>query len=315
MPPKSSAITPRQRVEKFLQQFSAERPAFFTEVNRSAETHERLFYQLAEPMLEWAELTLGPTYVDTLVNGYCVFVTDVNRSQICYEQTGSYVAKSYDDVYEATYDSAAFMSLYHWGVYTTTFGWGHHLRLFDFFQSEFLVRLREHDTPGKLVDLGCGSGIWHLLALRELPQWQVVAVDVSQTSIKLAKGMCRAIAAGHEVTHIVDDALTFQPGPPADAGLSCFLLEHLEQPLELLKNLARCLDERSYAFVTCALTAAEVDHIYEFRHESEVVRMVEDAGFRVTAMLSAAPTRVPVSSRFLPRSMALVVQKRKNEIW
>ncbi len=305
----------RDRVARFLRRFAEARPAYFAEIRRSLDSHRELFHELAEPMLEWAELTLGPDFIATLVDGYCEFVTDVNRSQLRYEASGEYPARSYDEVFAQTYDSAQFMSPYHWGVYTTTFAWGHHLRLYEFFRSAFLPRLDRCAAEGAIIDLGCGSGVWHLLALRHRAGWRATAVDISETSIALTREMSQAAPDGGRVTHVLDDALTFRPGREFEAGLSCFLLEHLEQPAALLENLAACLKDRGHAFVTCALTAAEVDHIYEFRRESEVVEMAEEAGFRVTALLSAAPGSRREDSRFLPRSMAMLLQKKRNEIW
>ena len=62
-------------------------------------------------------------------------------------------------------------------------------------------------------------------------------------------------------------------------------------------------------------TAAEIDHITEFRRESELVLMAETAGFRVESIFSSAPLDYPRSFHFLPRSMAMVLQKKKNEHW
>ncbi len=63
------------------------------------------------------------------------------------------------------------------------------------------------------------------------------------------------------------------------------------------------------AFITGVLTAAQIDHIYEFREESELVRMCELNGLRVLETLSASPRRTLPKARFLARSMALLVQK------
>jgi hypothetical protein len=67
--------------------------------------------------------------------------------------------------------------------------------------------------------------------------------------------------------------------------------------------------------MSTALTAAEVDHIFEFSRESELVAMAEKCGFRVVSMLSESPKAHPRTSYFLPRSMALVLRKRGNPIW
>jgi len=303
------------RVTTFLERFEIFRPMYFRQVRTTYDNSPGLFSELAEPMLDWAQSSLGTDYIDVLIEGYCEFVTDVNRCQLRYEANGEYEAKSYAEVFQETYDSSDFMSLYHWGVYTTTFSWAHHLELYAFFRDHFLSRLRHQGSAGHLVDLGCGSGIWHLLTLKSLDSWRTTAIDISKTSVALSRKMCQTMRPPANVEHIVDDALSYQPCDEAQAALSCFLLEHLEDPLALLQNLARCVGPRRFAFVTCALTAAETDHIYEFRRESEVLRLAEQAGFRILAMLSTAPAGIDDSNRFLPRSLGMVLQKRGGEIW
>ena len=263
--------------------------------------------------MEWAEAGIGENWADSLIDGYCEFVIDVNRAQICYEKHHHYENNSFDEVYQKTYSNSEFMQLYHWGVYCSTFIWSHHLRIYQFFRQHFIPLLKSSE-PGCLIDLGAGSGIWHLLALRELPQWKVIAVDISQPSIDRSRAMA-ALISDRTIEHVRADATKWSPGNPAQAGISCFLLEHLERPHELISNLSNCLDPGAFAFVTGALTAAEIDHIFEFKRESEIVRLVEDAGFRVRHFFSAAPDTTPKSRRYLPRSLALVLQKRRNEFW
>jgi hypothetical protein len=45
------------------------------------------------------------------------------------------------------------------------------------------------------------------------------------------------------------------------------------------------------------------------------VKMCEDHGLRVLATLSANPARTLPKARYMPRSMALLVQKRINDIY
>ena len=66
--------------------------------------------------------------------------------------------------------------------------------------------------------------------------------------------------------------------------------------------------------MTGALTAAQIDHIYEFRRESELIALGEESGLRVLASLSANPRRTLPGARFLPRSMALVMARRPNDL-
>jgi hypothetical protein len=99
----------------------------------------------------------------------------------------------------------------------------------------------------------------------------------------------------------------------ADGVICSFLVEHLEQPSQLFAVVEHLLKPHGFAFVTGALTAAQVDHIFEFRRESELIRMCEDNGLRVLASLSAGPKRTFRKAQFLPRSMAMLLQKRIND--
>ena len=63
----------------------------------------------------------------------------------------------------------------------------------------------------------------------------------------------------------MSDATTYRTKELNDFGISCFLIEHLEDPLSLLRNLNANLKRKGVAFVTAALTAAETDHIFEIK--------------------------------------------------
>ena len=301
--------------ETFLTYFEREAPAFAKHVRETAARQPVWFHELSEPMLGWARQVIGDGWCETLANGYMAFLIDVNRSQDEYERDLHYRFSSYDEVFAQTYDDPEFMADYHWGVYITTFAWEHHLHIYDFFLRHFIAPLRDSGAHGRLIDLGCGSGIWSSLTLRHLENWNSTMVDISATTIDLTRRTLKCAGLSSRTDLREADALRFREETTFDAGVSCFLLEHLETPKKLLDNLAAALRQRALAFVTTALTAAEIDHIFEFRRESEVIDMVEKAGFRVVASFSSAPHTVKPGAAFLPRSMALVLQKRAGDYW
>lgn len=296
---------------KFVEYLSQHRPLFGKSLERNYHHQPQLFEELGSLLMNWAKRYLGDDYFKVLSDGYASFVIDVNKSQIKYEARGHYTNKTYAEVYDAVYNSDAEMNLYHWGVYVTTFAWQHHLDLYAFFR-DYFVRLLAKE--GRVLDLGCGSGIWSLLLSTHVPGWQVKGVDISPRSVALSSSMARMNGFSN-VDIEVSDALQYRENRKFDACMSCFLLEHLEAPGRLLENLGENLEPGGYAFVTGALTAAEVDHIYEFSRESDLVLLAEQSGFRVIATFSAAPESHPRQFRFLPRSMGLVLQKRTNDIW
>ena len=103
--------------------------------------------------------------------------------------------------------------------------------------------------------------------------------------------------------------------PQAQACICCFLVEHLEQPTELFTAMGHVTKPGALVFFTGALTAAQVDHIYEFRTESELIVLAEQSGFRVLESRSVAPARTLKKAKFLPRSIALILQKKSHALW
>ena len=304
-------------IDTFMERFSQKAPIYFKSVDANRNAHPELFDQVGERLLTIANIHLGPNVYDVLIDGYCFFVDEVNCAQFEYEKTGHYENHSYADVYAKTYNNPAFMNDYHWGVFSTVFGWEHHLLICNFFLSAFIPLIENKNTSDfKGLDLGCGSGLWHLLALESLSSINFDAVDISQTSIEICNKSKAALGVQGRVEYHCADAITFN-NPPAlyDLGISCFVLEHLEKPEKLLLSLAKNLKEGAYAFVTCALTAAEIDHIYEFKHEYEAAKMASDAGLRVCQLISLAPEKISTKAKFLPRSLAMILQKRRNDIW
>lgn len=300
-------------IDQFLDYFSRNCQVYFPAVSRARENHSLSFDVLGERLLGWAAKHIGEGWEEVLAEGYMHFLMDVNRSQMEYERRGHYKSKTYDEVYTSVYSDPEVMNRYHWGVYVTTFAWEHHLEIYEFYRREFLKRL--DPESGSLIDLGSGSGVWSFMTLDALSNWSSKGVDISKRSVELASQMKFITGAGRRVDFLEEDALKFQGPKPGQAGISCFLLEHLENPQQLLDNLSNNLEPGALAFVTAALTAAEVDHISEFRKESEVIQMVEAAGFRTISMLSSAPPMHPRTQKFLPRSLALVLQKKVNDIW
>lgn len=304
------------KTQAFLERLAKVAPVFYPIVAATAAANSQLFYPVAERMIGWAEVLLGEATLDTLIDGYLAFTIHVNQSQVAYETRGHYENSSYEEVRRHTYDNAEFMKDYHWGVYVTTFAWPHHLQIMQLFQSMFLSYLTVSSPAPQLLELGSGSGVWSLTALQSAPHLRATLVDISQTSVDLSKRLIARTSHTAQMNVHHDNALTFQPKELADAGISCFLMEHLENPEQLLHSLHRNLRDRAYAFVTTALTAAEVDHIFEFRRESEVIQMAEASGFRVISSLSLAPKNtLSEKARFLPRSMALILQKRCQQLW
>ncbi len=153
-----------------------------------------------------------------------------------------------------------------------------------------------------------------VLGLDELPKARLRGYDISPSSIEIAGALAQAAGTGRRARYETRDALDLvqMPKQSADAGICSFLVEHLEDPDKLFRVMHHLLRPGGRAFVTGALTAAQIDHIYEFRNESELVCMAEAQGLRVLETLSTNPNRLLPRARFVPRSMAMLLERVKS---
>lgn len=290
---------------RLLEYFSEQHPLLIGGIHESRTSNPDLFDRLASMFMGWAEDSYGESAITTIGQAYESFTLAVNFAQARYEAAGRYVNKSSPELYAELYGQKTEMTSYILGVYATNFLWSHHLDLADLFESRFISRL---NGTMKLVELGSGHGGWGLWASSKVTGLALTGIDISPTSVEVASRLATAAQLNSKAIYLEGDATdTSAATPEYDAAISCFLLEHLEEPLKLFNSIASRVKPGGLGFVTAALTAAQIDHIYEFKKESELVVMAEAAGFRVLETRCAAPLRTLRGAKFIPRVMALTL--------
>lgn len=297
-----------KKLRTFLDSVEDSAPVYARSLEQSLTVDIEHRDELASAIISWAESLLGGDAIRRLASGYVAFVQDVATSQARYEMTGIFSQDSFASVAERTYLNREFMADYHWGVLATTFAWDHHARIAEFFASDYLQRL---DLGGTVIDLGGGSSVWSLLLLRRLDSWRATVMDISPYSVEQAGALAAAAGFGERHETILGDVTLGVPaGANFDAGICAFVLEHVSEPREILAGMYDVLKSDSLCFFTTAIQAAESDHIYEFSSETEVTQLIETSGFRIVAVLSLPPQEFPLKRKYLPRSIAVVCQKK-----
>lgn len=301
-------------IERTLSYLREQHPRSARGVEEAIAVAPERFQEVAGRWLGWLAAAFGEEALPRAVDSFARFSTDVNLHQARYEAEGAYENKSFQEVYEAHYSRSEAMTDYLLGVYLINFLWAHHMEITLFFEDRFLARLRE---DGALVEIAPGHGGWGVSALNRVPGTSLRAFDISPASIEIASSIARAAGVGGRASYLERDAMDLDSLEPESAdGLICsFLIEHLEDPGRLLAVIQRILKPGARAFLTGALTAAQIDHIFEFKRESELLRLAEDNGLRVLETLSAAPRRRLPRSRFLPRAMALLLERPAEPVW
>ena len=283
-------------------------PQFRKGIAEAMQVDLERFDRIAETSLGWLIKARGPEAIERSVDDFVQFTTSVNLAQVRYERTGSYEHSSFAEVYRDHYSQDDQMQGYLWGIFLTNFLWAHHMEITLQYHDRFLGTLQD---DARIVEIAPGHGAWGVAALDHLPGAQLRGYDISPSSIQIATAVAQAAGVQDQASYELRDALDLgqMEADSADACICCVLVEHLEHPDELFGIISHLLRTGGRAFVTGALTAAQVDHIYEFRQESELILLAEAQGLRVLESLSVNPKRLLPKARFVPRSMSLVLHK------
>jgi SAM-dependent methyltransferase len=131
-------------------------------------------------------------------------------------------------------------------------------------QATVLEELLHTDTcfpPGcRILEAGCGVGAQTVPIARKNPQAAITAVDISEASVREARG--RVAAAGLTNVHVLQGDIFHLPfrKDTFDHLLLCFVLEHLPQPVESLRILMQFIKPNG------SIIAIEGDHGSAYFH-------------------------------------------------
>ncbi len=292
----------------------ARHPRSFKGIEEARAKNPERFDRTAETYLGWLKLARGENWLSASVDAFAQFSTEVILEQARYEAAGHYASSSFAQAEAEVYGRREVMDDYLWGVYLTNFLWAHHMEIMGLFQDRFVSRL---PADARIVELAPGHGGWGIWALNQRPDARLEGYDISPSSMAIARAIAGAAGVGDRATYTRQNVLDLENLPVAafDALICSFLVEHLEDPERLAAVIGRLVRPGGHVFFTGAIEAAQVDHIFEFRRESELIGLAERNGLRVRETLSVSPERILPKARFLPRSMALVCTRVTKETW
>jgi 2-polyprenyl-3-methyl-5-hydroxy-6-metoxy-1,4-benzoquinol methylase len=159
------------------------------------------------------------------------------------------------------------------------------------------------------AEVGVGTGLYTRLALQGLPESHGVGYDISPLSLRFTAQHVAAFGCDTRYTVRDQNILTDPPSTPVEAVLCIEVLEHLEDPVAMLRGLRAMVQPGGMLFVTAALNAGHADHIYLYREPADVLQQAAQAELHVehcffaNAYAPAAPG-IPV-----PSALAMVLRR------
>jgi hypothetical protein len=241
------------------------------------------------------------------VAGYGAFAMDAMRRQKRFEQTLRYPATTYAEATTEVYHNDDYMRRqYLPGLLLSHLLWPHHYQQLRYFRGFFLPWLRRSDVDA-FAEVGVGTGLYSRLSLQADANLQGAGFDISPMSLQFTRTHVEAFGLGARYTTLRHDILSTAAPRRFPAVLCIEVLEHLEDPVAMLRALRALCQDHGRLFVTAALNAANADHIHLYRDPQAVYAQVEAAGLHLVHSFFAqahAPERpgLPV-----PSALAMVL--------
>jgi 2-polyprenyl-3-methyl-5-hydroxy-6-metoxy-1,4-benzoquinol methylase len=293
----------------FLEAVDRKAKMFAPSVRATFEAHPDLCSWVLDPLARWAQAAYGDRAFEDAARGYARYCLGVAKAQQVYEQAGKYVPQALTDVVSEVYEDEGYMVPYMWAAILIYPFWPSMVDHIALYRNQFVKSLQ---PSARVLELASGHGVLSLLAAEERGDLQLEGFDISPPAVAVANRILEASGHAGRVKFEVRDALAIDgenKGGQYQGIIAAMLAEHLEDPRPLFRAISHLLAKDGLVFFSTAIESAQRDHIYEYNHESEPLKMAEEVGLRVTRLVSDASTPLP-GTRFLPRAVAMILRRR-----
>jgi 2-polyprenyl-3-methyl-5-hydroxy-6-metoxy-1,4-benzoquinol methylase len=295
--------------EAFLSAIDRRAKMFARGARAAVAANPELCSWLLDPLARWAQTAFGERAFDDAATGYAKYCLGVAQAQQIYEHHGRYTPEAMPEIVSAVYEDESYMVPYMWAAILIYAFWPSMTSHIALLRNDFLRRL---PAGASVLELASGHGVLSLLAAEERPDIRVEGVDISPPAVSVARRLLAVSGHAGRVSYAVRDALQ-REGPGGETRyqgiISAMLAEHLPAPRALFAALGRQVSRDGLVFFSTAIESAQRDHVYEFHHESEPLRMAEAAGLSVTRLISDSSVTAS-GARFLPRATAMILRAR-----
>lgn len=207
------------------------------------------------------------------------------KLQMELEREGRYHFKNYQEVEQYSYQHPELSGpQYMWELYFSQIFWLVHQKILAFFKNDFL---RLNQKIGLVLEIPVGTGIYLSEFLLMNSNWRGVGVDIGDSAIDFAG---KVFASNHldpaRYMLVKKDFREYVADKKFDRIICGEFLEHLDDPLSILKKMYSLLATNGKIFITVAVWAAMIDHIYLYKNVQEVRDQLHEVGFKIEKELA-----------------------------
>jgi 2-polyprenyl-3-methyl-5-hydroxy-6-metoxy-1,4-benzoquinol methylase len=181
---------------------------------------------------------------------------------------GKYFYSNFDEVNQKVYQSDMMNGYYLDGLFVSQILWPNHYKI-----GRYFIGLKNiTSVSSRILDMPSGAGIYSYFIVRHFQFNQLSSIDISPYSVLYTKKLLtsaglwdtKKISLRVQDIYDLDDTLRY------DLIVCGELLEHVEDPEKLLIKIRQLLNDQGMLFLTTAIYAAAIDHIYLFKNTEEV---------------------------------------------
>lgn len=264
-------------IEIILKKIALNNPSHAEKLKSNMQGLEKDLFPDSEPFLRKYEqyLERNGNTIDYGVDCYLRMYSDMLEERWKFKKSGTYSNTSFEEVKENVYNNTDIMSYHMNGLVLGQFLWFDQYERFNFFK-ENLTQIVSH--PKKYLEIGGGHGLYMMEALQLLPaDCQFDLIDISPSSIELSKG----IIHDPKVNYVLKDIFDLHDSESIDFFTMGEVLEHLEEPSQLLKKLSLLIKNNGKGYITTPINSAMIDHIYLFKNADEIRDLFNACGLRI----------------------------------
>jgi 2-polyprenyl-3-methyl-5-hydroxy-6-metoxy-1,4-benzoquinol methylase len=248
-----------------------------------------VYHECAESFLaRYASfMTRSGKTIDFGIGSFLKLRESREEERLHFSRTGEYSSKSFEEVNQRVYSNPERMEFHMHGLVLAQFLWPDQYRRFTFFRDNlpaYRAGVRRY------LEVGSGHGLYLIEAMRLIESAQFDAVDISPSSMELVEGMIGDTARSRDLRYRLIDIFDLPESEPYDFVTMGEVLEHVEQPLDLLRRLHQLLSAEGHAYITTPANAPTQDHIYLFHNTEEIREMFGAAGFAIEQETSYCAT-------------------------
>jgi len=221
---------------------------------------------------------------EKLANSYLEMLRQMLFCRKEFITTGKYLTDNEAEAFSNTYDNEEIMTNYMLALALSQFIWKHHYLVFNFYKEIILSIKSEHS----ILEVGSGHGLFLLELLKVTNKSKLIdVVDISKSSIKMTKHIIKSISEEYmkNISFHTSDINDYKANKRYDFITMGEVIEHVNDPLKILKSLFDLLSDNGRLFITTCANCPTIDHVYHFNNTEEIKNLLNEAGFKIDVEL------------------------------